>query len=105
MNIARSIAFLALGLVAFKAASVVAQQPNPSSSPAVTADPLARELERCRELGDKAAGDTRCDAAWRESQRRFLQPGPAYVPQKVEVFHDMPPSTSTDKPTAPAADK
>lgn len=107
MNIARSIAFLALGLVAFKAASVVAQQPspNPSGPPAVTTDALAKELERCRLLNEKATGDAGCEAAWRENQRLFFRPPAPYQPQKVEVFHDTPPPTTPAKPTAPAADK
>lgn len=107
MKLARSMACLALGLAAFKAASVVAQQPSPqpSSPPAVTTDALAKELERCRLLNEKATGDAGCEAAWRENQRLFFRPPAPYQPQKVEVFHDTPPSTSSTKPTSPAADK
>jgi conjugative transfer region protein TrbK len=107
MKFALSIACLALGLAVFKAASVVAQQPSPapSSPPTASADSLAKELERCRLLNEKAIGDARCDAAYRENQRLFFRPPAPYQPQKVEMFHDTAPSTVPAKPTPPAADK
>lgn len=35
-------------------------------------DPLREQLIRCQELGEAAAGNTECLAAWSENRRRFL---------------------------------
>ena len=36
---------------------------------------LARELARCQQIGAVGANDARCEAAWTESRRRFLDYG------------------------------
>lgn len=38
-----------------------------------TDDPLTRELARCKALGNDAANDAACKAAWKKSQERFLK--------------------------------
>ncbi|MHB0711055.1 putative entry exclusion protein TrbK-alt, partial [Roseomonas mucosa] len=35
-------------------------------------DPLRETLRRCQQLGEAAASDTDCLAAWAESRDRFL---------------------------------
>jgi conjugative transfer region protein TrbK len=39
-------------------------------------DALARALVRCQRMGEAAGDDARCQAAWAESRRRFLDYGP-----------------------------
>lgn len=50
--------------------------PSPSSQPGIietpVPDPLRERLARCQELGEAAAGDAECLAAWAENRRRFL---------------------------------
>ncbi|MBJ6722731.1 putative entry exclusion protein TrbK-alt, partial [Bacillus sp. PR5] len=36
------------------------------------ADPLRETLRRCQQLGEAAASDAECLAAWAESRDRFL---------------------------------
>ena len=77
----RSISRVA-GLLAVVAAVVVAAAhlrhlPVASIDPAVLvkeapADPLARELVRCRSIGLTAKDDAACEAAWAENRRRFF---------------------------------
>ncbi len=44
------------------------------------ADPLARELIRCRTIGMAAKDDAGCEAAWAENRQRFFTsvPSPAH---------------------------
>jgi conjugative transfer region protein TrbK len=46
--------------------------PSLPPAPSLSADPLARELARCRAIGLAAAGDADCAAAWAENRRRFF---------------------------------
>ena len=39
-------------------------------------DALTRTLGRCQRMGEAAGDDPRCQAAWAESRRRFLDYGP-----------------------------
>jgi conjugative transfer region protein TrbK len=74
-QILRLIAF-GLGALAAIAAAlefVDTLAPERAPAPAVTADPLAAELARCRTLGlEEAAGDIACRRAWAENRRRFF---------------------------------
>ena len=70
---------------------VVAQQSNSTSSgPPLITDPLAKELERCKALNEKAAADPRCEAAYKESRQRFFQPPSNYQPPPAHVDTDVP---------------
>jgi conjugative transfer region protein TrbK len=44
-------------------------------------DPLAAELQRCRQISMAAKDDPVCEAAWAENRRRFFA-SPAAVPEK-----------------------
>ncbi len=59
--------------------------PRPASAIQPPADPLRETLRRCQQLGEAAAGDADCLAAWAESRDRFLgrTPAPA-APQLTE---------------------
>lgn len=50
-----------------------------STAPALqpSADPLRATLRRCQQLGEAAASDADCLAAWAESRDRFLGRTPA----------------------------
>ena len=72
-----------LGAVVFVAIAVtataidMARKDEPSASPPVPAlqpptDPLRESLRRCQRLGEAAASDSDCLAAWAESRDRFL---------------------------------
>jgi len=67
-----------LTLVLGLAAAIAATRDGPSTPtsfipPASTAaTSLRSELQRCRDLGEAAADDADCDAAWAESRDRFL---------------------------------
>jgi conjugative transfer region protein TrbK len=41
----------------------------------VHSEVLARALRRCQQMGEAAGDDARCQAAWAESRRRFLDYG------------------------------
>ena len=45
---------------------------RPASAFQPSADPLRETLRRCQQLGEAAASDTDCLAAWAESRDRFL---------------------------------
>lgn len=45
---------------------------QPASALQPPADPLRETLRRCQQLGEAAASDTDCLAAWAESRDRFL---------------------------------
>ncbi|MBA4792693.1 MAG: putative entry exclusion protein TrbK-alt [Phenylobacterium sp.] len=72
-----------LGVVVFVAIAVTAtaidmaredEPPAPRSAPALQPppDPLRATLRRCQQLGEAAASDAECLAAWAESRDRFL---------------------------------
>ena len=72
-----------LGAVVFVAIAVtataidMARKDEPSAPPAAPAlqpptDPLREGLRRCQRLGEAAASDPDCIAAWAESRDRFL---------------------------------
>jgi conjugative transfer region protein TrbK len=46
--------------------------PSLPPAPSLSADPLGRELARCRAIGLAAADDPDCKAAWAENRRRFF---------------------------------
>jgi conjugative transfer region protein TrbK len=50
------------------------EPPAPPAAPAFQppADPLRQTLRRCQQLGETAASDADCLAAWAESRDRFL---------------------------------
>jgi conjugative transfer region protein TrbK len=87
----------ALGLVAIVGALALAAirvhrgesfSPSAPPAPSLSADPLARELARCRAIGLAAADDFKCKAAWAENRRRFFgspAPDAAPTPQKGET--------------------
>jgi conjugative transfer region protein TrbK len=59
--------------------------PPPASSFQPPADPLRESLRRCQQLGEAAASDADCLAAWAESRDRFLGRTPATAaPQSSE---------------------
>lgn len=85
-----------LGAVVFVAIAVTAtaidmvrkdepSAPWPASALQPYADPLRATLRRCQQLGEAAASDAGCLAAWAESRDRFLgrTPAPA-APQSSE---------------------
>lgn len=87
MKAARFLACLFLMVMGLDAARVVAQQSNDTSSgPPPVTDPVAKELERCKTLGEQAANDPKCQAASKEARRQFFQPPSDYQPGKVEMF-------------------
>ena len=72
-----------LGAVVFVAIAVtataidMARKDEPSAPPPALVlqpptDPLRENLRRCQRLGEAAASDTDCLAAWEESRDRFL---------------------------------
>ncbi|WP_036283987.1 putative entry exclusion protein TrbK-alt [Methylocystis sp. ATCC 49242] len=72
-----------LGAVVFIAIAVTAtaidmvrkdepSAPRPASALQPPADPLRATLRRCQQLGEAAASDADCLAAWTESRDRFL---------------------------------
>ena len=87
----------ALGLVAIVGALALAAirvhrgesfSPSAPPAPSLSADPLVRELARCRAIGLAAADDLGCKAAWAENRRRFFgssAPDAAPAPQKSET--------------------
>ena len=87
----------AFGLVALAVALVLAAirvhrgesfSPSAPPAPSLSADPLVRELARCRAIGLAAADDFKCKAAWAENRRRFFgssTPDAALTPQESET--------------------
>ena len=85
-----------LGAVVFIAIAVtataidMARKDEPSAPPPASAfqppaDPLRETLRRCQQLGEAAASDATCLAAWAESRDRFLVRTPApTTPQSGE---------------------
>ena len=75
--------FARIGAVAFVAIAItmtalqlreqpVRQVPEVVEVTDPDSDPLAVELRRCNALGEAAASDVLCHAAWIEKRRRFL---------------------------------
>ncbi len=72
------------GLAAASAIAMAIGERNANNRPVAAArqavagcDPFAAEFTRCQALGDAGARDPGCLAAWAESRRRFLRPGPS----------------------------
>ena len=62
--------------------------PSAPPAPSLSADPLGRELARCRAIGLAAADDADCEAAWAENRRRFFgspAPDAAATPHRTET--------------------
>jgi len=95
-----------LGLAAIGSARVVAQQPGDAiGQQAIANDTLASELNRCRQLNEKAENDPRCQAAYAENKRRFFTPPDAYVPGKVDLFPNKQPWTTDQKSPSSTTEK
>src|SRR6266852_3531244 len=91
MKAARLVACLFLGVAALNSARGIAQQANDTSAgPPPITDPLAKELVRCKALHEQAETDARCQAAYKESRRRFLQPPSDYQPPPAHIDPDVP---------------
>ncbi|WP_019169873.1 putative entry exclusion protein TrbK-alt [Pseudaminobacter salicylatoxidans] len=85
-----------LGAVVFVAIALtvtaidMARKDEPSAPPPAPAfqppaDPLRESLRRCQQLGEAAASDAACLAAWAESRDRFLgRPSAPATPQASE---------------------
>ena len=91
MRALRAITLMIVAAGVVHAAQLSAQQANaPSTGPAPVTDPLAKELERCKSLHEQASTDERCQAAYKESRRRFLQPPADYHPDPVHMNPGVP---------------
>jgi conjugative transfer region protein TrbK len=87
MKAARLLAYLVLAAMALDAARGVAQQPsNGQTSPPAATDPLAKELQRCRELNEKAEADPGCQAAYQEVRKRFFTHSDTYHPVPIQMY-------------------
>ena len=69
-----AVVFIAIAVTA--TAIDMARKDEPSAPPPASAlqpppDPLRDSLRRCQQLGEAAASDADCLAAWAESRRRF----------------------------------
>jgi len=73
------IAAAALTAVSLRHVSVISLDPTVLAAPA-PADPLARELAHCREIGMAADRDPACEAAWAENRQRFFTYAPSSAP-------------------------
>jgi conjugative transfer region protein TrbK len=105
IKISRLLACLVLVVATFSSAALVAQQSGAQSTAAGSVtNPLAKELERCKALNEKAASDEGCEAAYRESRKQFLVPPQDYQPSKVDMFPKTQnqPWTTNTKPAAPS---
>lgn len=85
-----TIRLAALGILGVALAVSVAQTAAQTPSPAEQRDTLSDELQRCRNLRERAATDDRCQAAYRQNRERFLAPGPAYDPPPIHLNPDTP---------------
>ena len=75
-----AIAFVAIAITATVIEMTREEAPVPASTaPALQppADPLRATLRRCQQLGEAAASDADCLAAWAENRDRFLGRTPA----------------------------
>jgi conjugative transfer region protein TrbK len=108
MRVFQAAALILFSVTAIHAARLAAQQTNDTSAgPPPVTDPLAKELERCKALHEKAANDERCKAASKEANRRFFQPPSDYQPGKVEMFpkSQNQPWTTDTKPKSQQTDQ
>ena len=75
-----AIVFVAIAITATVIEMTREEAPVPASTAPVlqpSADPLRATLRRCQQLGEAAASDVDCLAAWAESRDRFLGRTPA----------------------------
>lgn len=75
-----AIVFVAIAITATVIEMTREEAPVPASTaPALQppSDPLRATLRRCQQLGEAAASDADCLAAWAESRDRFLGRTPA----------------------------
>ena len=75
-----AIVFVAIAITATVIEMTREEAPVPASTaPALQppADPLRATLRRCQQLGEAAASDADCLAAWAENRDRFLGRTPA----------------------------
>jgi len=90
MRVFRAAALVLFSVTAIHAARLAAQQANDTSAGPVITDPLAKELERCKQLNEKAASDARCEAAYKQSRKQFFQPPSDYHPAPVQIDPNVP---------------
>jgi conjugative transfer region protein TrbK len=91
MRAARLLAYLVLVAMALDAARGVAQQSNNGQTPPPAAtDPLTKELQRCRELNEKAEADPGCQAAYQEVRKRFFTHSDTYHPTSIQMYPAAP---------------
>ena len=88
----RGLGLIAIALLVIMAALRIHRgesfTPSLPPAPSLSADPLGRELARCRAIGLAAADDADCKAAWAENRRRFFglsASDAASTPQKSET--------------------
>jgi conjugative transfer region protein TrbK len=88
----RGLGLIAIALLVIMAALRIHRgesfTPSAPPAPSLSADPLGRELARCRAIGLAAADDANCKAAWAENRRRFFGSSAsdaASTPQKSET--------------------
>ena len=70
-----AVVFVAIALTVTAIAMARKDQPSaplPASALQPPPDPLRASLRRCQQLGEAAASDADCLAAWAESRDRFL---------------------------------
>lgn len=81
-----AIVFVAIAITVTVIEMTREEAPVPASTaPALQppVDPLRATLRRCQQLGEAAASDGDCLAAWAESRDRFLRPTPNFeAPQR-----------------------
>jgi conjugative transfer region protein TrbK len=92
--IARAAAIVLLAGTVLACAVELARQDltSASSLPAVDdkMDRLVGELARCKALGDDAAHDAACKAAWAQHRARFLAPRAPHQERSIELFPATP---------------
>ena len=87
----RAAALVIVGVVMGQAVHIGAQQTRDTSpAPSPITDPLAKELQRCKDLHEQAATDENCRTAYTESRRRFLEPPGDYQPSKIDLYPSVP---------------
>lgn len=85
-TISRVVGVLAVTVAVALAAAHLRHLPVDTIDPAILvkdapADPLARELARCRSIGMAATDDAACEAAWAENRQRFFTYTPSLNPE------------------------
>ena len=86
----RRLSLLLLAFATIGAVRVAAQQPDTAPTPAPAPSSLAAELERCKELNEKAASDERCEEAYKANRKLFFVPPSDYQPKSVDPFPSVP---------------